>query len=354
MANNGVAVRARAMALVAVLGGALALPAQAQDDSEITPKPAEKMPLAAESLLLDVVNTGKRFVAVGERGHVVASLDGEGWVQCNVPTRATLTAVDFADDRNGWAVGHDAAIIATSDGGQNWTLQQFLPELENPLLDVLFLDGQTGYAVGAYSSFYRTNDGGQTWEEHPTPVREDEWHFNAIKKLNDGTLIIVGEAGTIAVSGDAGRTWTKVNAPYEGSYFGAVPYGPSGVVIFGLRGNAFVADTVLPAPVDAPAGDEGEAGDDAAADEGGDDTGSAQVAWRRVNTGTEQTLLGGDVLGNGEGVIVGLNATVLKTTADASRAVPVNVAADGSHNGVLAQGDKLLLVGDYGAQVAAR
>lgn len=350
MANKGVAVRNCALALVATLGGALCLTAHAQDDSDITPKPAETMPLAAESLLLDVVNTGKRFVAVGERGHVVASLDGEGWVQCNVPTRATLTAVDFADARNGWAVGHDAAIIATTDGGQNWTLQQFLPELENPLLDVLFLDDRTGYAIGAYSSFYRTSDGGQNWEEHPTPVREDEWHFNAIERLNDGTLIIVGEAGTIAVSGDAGETWTKVNAPYEGSYFGAVPFGPTGVMIFGLRGNAFVADSVLVAGGDDSLDD--EAGDDDlnADDEGG----AAEVAWRRVNTGTEQTLLGGDVLQSGEGLIVGLNATVLKTTADGSRAAPAGVLTDGSHNGVLVQGDKLLLVGDYGAQVAVR
>ena len=51
---------------------------------------------------------------------------------------------------------------------------------------------------------------------------------------------------------------------------------------------------------------------------------------------------------------MGLNATVLKTTADGSRAAPAGVLTDGSHNGVLVQGDKLLLVGDYGAQVAVR
>ena len=30
----------------------------------------------------------------------------------------------------GWAVGHDATILHTKDGGKNWTIQQFLPELD--------------------------------------------------------------------------------------------------------------------------------------------------------------------------------------------------------------------------------
>lgn len=353
MALKGVANRAVALAVASAwcIAGAVA---HAQDDEDITPLPAELMPLAQESLLLDVVNTGSRFVAVGERGHVVASLDGAGWVQANVPTRATLTAVSFASDQKGWAVGHDAAIIGTTDGGRNWTLQQFLPELQNPLLDVLFLDENQGYAVGAYSSFYRTYDGGDTWEEHPTPVREDEWHFNAITQLNDGTLIIVGEAGTIAVSSDRGESWTKVNAPYEGSYFGATPVGDSGVLIFGLRGNAFIADTVLPQAAEAPAedsADAADAGDDADVDEA-DGTDTYEVTWNRVDTGTEQTLLGGDVLDGGASVIVGLNSTVLKI--DGNRATPMSLGVDGSLNGVLAEGGKLLFVGDNGSQVANR
>lgn len=352
MALKGVGQRACALAVASACCVA-GFVAYAQDDGDITPRPAEQMPLAAESLLLDVVNTGKRYVAVGERGHVVASLDGKGWVQASVPTRATLTAVSFVSDQKGWAVGHDASIIGTTDGGQTWTLQQFLPELQNPLLDVLFLNEDIGYAVGAYSSFYRTSDGGRTWEEHPTPVRDDEWHFNAITQLNDGTLIIVGEFGTIAVSGDRGETWTKVNAPYEGSYFGATPYGASGVLIFGLRGNAFVAETVLPTEdgADESADDAATEDDEAVDDDGAGD--SYEVNWSRVNTGTQQTLLGADVLDSGDSVVVGLNSTVLQIV-DGQRAVPMNTGVDGSLNAVLVEGSKLLFVGDNGTQVAAR
>jgi len=55
---------------------------------------AQILPLAPESMLLDVTRTSRGFVAVGERGHVILSTDGKSWVQAdNVPTRATLTNV---------------------------------------------------------------------------------------------------------------------------------------------------------------------------------------------------------------------------------------------------------------------
>src|SRR5262250_1489383 len=74
--------------------------------SDPATKPAEILPLAAKSLLLDVVRSGNRYVAVGARGDVLLSDDGRDWRQVDVPTRATLTAV-AAVDAQVWAVGHD-------------------------------------------------------------------------------------------------------------------------------------------------------------------------------------------------------------------------------------------------------
>ena len=289
--------------------------------AEIDNHPAQMMPLASESLLLDAVNAGPRFVAVGERGHVLASLDGHDWVQAEVPTRATLTAVTFADEAHGWAVGHDAVIVHTDDGGQTWSLQNFEPELERPFLDVLFLTPQRGFAIGAYSLFYETSDGGQTWTEHETPVREDEWHFNAITRLDNGHLVIVGESGTVAVSSDAGETWTSAPSPYAGSYFDAVPFGDAGFMIIGLRGNAYWT------------------------------TSAEDIVWTQVETGTGQTLLGGASLPGGGAVIVGLNGTVLKTVNNgrAMERLPNGVGV--SLNSVLVNNGRLLAVGDRGSHI---
>lgn len=289
--------------------------------SDIEPQPAEMMPLAGERLLLDVVNTGPRFVAVGQRGHIVASLDGHDWVQSAVPTRATLTALDFADTNRGWAVGHDAVIVHSADGGQTWSLQNFQPEMEKPLLDVLFLNDQRGFAVGAYSLFLETRDGGQTWTEHESDIVEDGWHFNKIEALGDEALIIVGEAGTVAFSGDAGDSWEKVESPYEGSFFGALPHGEAGVLIYGLRGNAYITES------------------------------TTDIDWIKVDTGTQQTLLGGTLLDNGDAVLVGLNATILRLPVGARAVQRVKHPVGASLNDLISQSSRLLLVGVDGSHV---
>src|SRR5882672_7062893 len=128
-------------------------------------KPAELEPLADRSLLLDLAVAGQRLVAVGERGHVMLSDDqGATWRQAkSVPTRVLLTAVFFADNEYGWAVGHDETIINTVDGGETWTRSHFAPEAQQPLLDLWFANRVSGIAVGAYGAYFTTNDGGRHW-----------------------------------------------------------------------------------------------------------------------------------------------------------------------------------------------
>ena len=108
--------------------------------------------------------SGSQLIAVGERGHILVSTDaGRSWQQRPTPTRATLTSVFFADAQHGWAAGHDAVILRTTDGGATW--QKVHEDLESgPILDLWFRDADTGYAIGAYGLFLATVDGGTTWE----------------------------------------------------------------------------------------------------------------------------------------------------------------------------------------------
>ncbi len=111
--------------------------------------------------MIDVVQAGKRLVAVGDRGHILYSDDqGASWVQAKVPTRQLLTAVFFIDGQHGWAVGHDAKILASSDAGATWSEQFKDLSREAPLLDVLFNDPNHGFAVGAYGALIETTDAG--------------------------------------------------------------------------------------------------------------------------------------------------------------------------------------------------
>ena len=116
-------------------------------------------------MLLDITRSGTTLVAVGERGHVLFSRDGESWEQAEVvPTRSTLTTVTHAGDRL-WAGGHDAVIITSGDGGNTWTRQFFDAERQQAVMDLYFTDEDNGVAIGSYGLYLKTEDGGQPWED---------------------------------------------------------------------------------------------------------------------------------------------------------------------------------------------
>jgi photosystem II stability/assembly factor-like uncharacterized protein len=201
---------------------------------------SEPAPLAAKSLLLDIAIAGDSLVAVGERGHVVISNDqGQTWTQSLTPTRALLTAVTFPTAQLGWAVGHDGVILATSDGGKTWQRRDSGSDLDTIFLDVLFLDAKRGFIIGAYGKFLSTLDGGETWTaSHPS---DEDVHYNRLTRDGAGWLYLAGEAGTLLISRNAGKEWSRLEVPYEGSLYGLIALDRSRLITYGLRGNIFLS-----------------------------------------------------------------------------------------------------------------
>ena len=207
------------------------------------PEQSWNAPLAEKSLLLAGDRIGDLAIVVGERGHVLRSEDdGVTWSQIPVPTRSMLCAVEMVDARRGWVGGHDAVILATTDGGLTWQLQHREQEWESPIFDLWFEDANHGIAVGGYGLFLETLDGGSTWKRRT--IDEEEPHFYGI--ASDGViggsgegLILVGEFGTVLSSKDSGSSWKPIECPYAGTLFGALVATTGEWFIFGLRGNIF-------------------------------------------------------------------------------------------------------------------
>jgi len=226
--------------------------------------PSMIAPLASKSLLLDITSIAQsKLIAVGERGHILLSTDGVNWQQSKVPVQSTLTSVFFLNAKHGWAVGHDATILNSVDGGLTWQIQQYKPDLEKPLLDITFKNDKEGVAIGAYGLFFRTHDGGKTWNNEfheefllPDDVEylaelkaedEDAYideissilpHFNRI--IVDGrTLYMVGEIGLIAKSNDFGLNWQSFDEIYQGSFFDMARTDQGNLLVVGLRGHVF-------------------------------------------------------------------------------------------------------------------
>ncbi len=294
------------------------LSAQEASGAPAAAAPAILARLAPHSLLLDAVERGPLWVAVGERGHILTSRDrGATWLQSPVPTRVLLTAVWMHDDRLGWAVGHDETILRTKDGGATWESAYSAPEAERPLLDVWFRDAENGFAIGAYGAFLVTADGGTTWTERP--ISDDDFHLNAISAAADGALYIAAEAGHLYRSDDRGATWKALEAPYDGSFFGTLPLSDGAVLAFGLRGELFRST------------DRGE-------------------SWTKIVSNTEATLMSGLELAGGRVVVAGL-AGALLTSDDLGKSFRSTPQGDRKGNvALLGTADHLVLFGEGGAR----
>jgi photosystem II stability/assembly factor-like uncharacterized protein len=309
----------------------IAIPAQAQSGAEPDVRYSIESQRAASTLLLDVTHAGNRLVAVGDRGHILYSDDnGASWSQAKVPTRQLLTAVYFADDMHGWAVGHDALILASADGGQTWTQQYENREGEVPLLDIWFEDTQHGFAIGAYGAFLETTDGGGHWEDVADRLdNEDGTHLNAITEIPGAGLFMVGEMGGMFRSPDMGENWERVESPYQGSLFGAVGGQEPGVVVaFGLRGHMFRST----------------------------DFGDSWEAIELLDDGQpiESGLADGNLLSDGRIVVVGHGGTVLSSEDDGQTFTLFSRPDRRSLSGVALNPDgNLVLVGQSGARVVS-
>jgi len=327
-----------------VVAGPLLLAAAAAFAQDApAPRPALIAPLAATTTLLGLAQAGPRLVAVGQRGHILLSADGQSWTQVDAPVNAMLNRVRFRDDHNGWAVGHDATIVATADGGRTWSLQHYDPA-GKALYDLLFLGGERLLAVGAYGTYLVSGDAGKTWERRAFPVADLGQHFNAVTRLADGTLLMAGERGLLARSKDGSETWDLLDSPYTGSFFGVLPAGPRGAIVFGLRGNIYVAADVAACPKLDPANY-----DPFTRETVPDGKALAQTRWRPLKRATLEGLFGGATDG-ARALLVGVNGVIVRVDAAAGSAELLPAKAPETLNDIVRFNGRWLAVGRRGIQ----
>lgn len=247
----------------------LGLPAAAGPVADALARPALSLQRPAQAFVLAAALVGRQRVVVGERGLILRQAQARGaWQQVPSPISTTLTAVRFADERHGVAVGHGGVVLLTRDGGQQWTLQlegRRLAQLalaaaqagadpvlirdaerlvadgpDKPFLDVLMWDAQRLLAVGAYGIAMGSVDGGHSWtswmDRLPNPRGN---HLYAVRQRGDRVLI-AGEQGLVLLSVDGGQHFKSLKTPYAGSWFTAEMLSDQVFVVAGLRGNAWM------------------------------------------------------------------------------------------------------------------
>ena len=133
------------------------------------------------------------FIA-GGGGTVLATEDGGlNWTQTIMPEtdRAKLNAIFFADQSKGWAVGEKGQIYFTNNGGKVWSDQSL--NFSANITDVFFLDVTEGYLVADNGTIFHTTTAGNVWNQEQTNIKDKLEKIFFIK--NKG--FAVGFGGTV-------------------------------------------------------------------------------------------------------------------------------------------------------------
>jgi photosystem II stability/assembly factor-like uncharacterized protein len=346
----------RALALCCLASSPLlASAAEAPARPKMLDRPAEVRPHAERQLLLGGAWAGHRVVAVGAAGTVVLSDDeGRNWRQASaVPTSATLTAVAFANERDGYAIGHMGVVLRSRDGGDTWVrvldgtqaaalnlaaaealvtkddsaAHKLLHKLarlavtdgpNKPLLVLQVDRPEHALVLGAYGLALETSDGGANWRAAIDRFDNTKGlhYYGMAGRQGDG--VVVGEQGLLLRAAEGGA-YKETTSPYSGTLFGVLAAKAGHLVAYGLRG------TVL-----------------RSADNG--------ASWTRVDAKATTSYQSGAVLADGT-LVLGNEIGVLAASPDGGQSFQLLPQRVQPAAGLLPlSGRQLLVLGPKGAE----
>lgn len=167
----------------------------------------------------------------GDSGSIFFTSDGGlNWIQQQTNTNSKIMRLFFLDDYRAWALTwadagsgdnsfYGTEILKTTDGGENWSIEQYRDE-NIFLRGIYFLDTLKGFAGGVPGQFLKTTDGGLNWE----PANIDSGifsHFPVIdfKFFNQLYGFACGGrfdiAGVIWRTTNGGESWAPLDAQYS-------------------------------------------------------------------------------------------------------------------------------------------
>jgi len=141
-----------------------------------------------------------------------------------------LMDIWFADEHQGWAAGAFGTLLHTANGGRSW--QDIGYTLPNP--EELHLNGVAGSAEGTLYlasewGYVFRSDGGEAWEAMETGFEGS--YFGVLVNPASGSVFAYGLLGTIYRSTDRGENWQQLESNTRSSLFGAVA-APDGTLLF--------------------------------------------------------------------------------------------------------------------------
>ncbi|MBS1790280.1 MAG: SPOR domain-containing protein [Acidobacteria bacterium] len=181
--------------------------------------------------------------AAGDAGAVYRTTDGgRSWKPLLSGVSANINFIYFLDWNHGWMIGEaikglgnnddegETVLLSTINGGRTWMIQK-IPNL----LSVHFTDLQNGWAVGRNATLLHTTNGGVDWKPAEQiqalvglPVESSNYNFGFrdvyFLDPDHGWLVgnFYGRAqnniGGLFVTSDGGKTWKRLPLTFETKY----------------------------------------------------------------------------------------------------------------------------------------
>ena len=178
--------------------------------------------------------------AAGDAGAVYRTTDGgKAWKPLLSGAAANINQIFFADWNNGWMLGElarkdngepETVVLSTTNGGRSWQ-KKALPDIQS----IFFTSPQLGWAVGKNATILRTEDGGNEWKAYGDlekviglPVESSNYNFGFrdIYFLDAQHGWLVGNfygrekshIGGIFFTNDGGATWKRMPITVQTKY----------------------------------------------------------------------------------------------------------------------------------------
>ncbi|MEZ5360091.1 MAG: YCF48-related protein [Candidatus Zixiibacteriota bacterium] len=141
---------------------------------------------------------------------MTAFLSAAGFVQHDLPTKATINKILFLSSNYGFAVTNDGELLQTSNAGKTWKVKDMG---KRAITDIHIL-GRDGYMVGEKGLLMKSVDAGVSWRDISLDLK---FNFSGVGIVNDSTIIVCGTdqhsmsktKGVLFISRDRGNTWQK-------------------------------------------------------------------------------------------------------------------------------------------------
>ena len=169
-----------------------------------------------------VIKSDDLFLAVGDNGTILKSIDGENWEEIESPTEENLNEIIYDEENEEYIAVGDNGTILISEDGENW--EEVDSGTDEDLHSITLSDSNVHISGSNGTVLTSSREGGSSswsWSSSSTGSSSTLFGISSF----GSSLYAVGSGGSIYRSTDNGSTWTSVSSGTTNNLYGITSVG---------------------------------------------------------------------------------------------------------------------------------